>query len=402
MASYNKKILILGANANQVPLIKRAKRFGLYTVVCDFRIDVPGIELADRFYQANCLDVDYIVKIGQKERVDGIVTNSEPLFLAMSKISRKLNLRCLTEETTNLFKNKYLMREFCSKNGISSPKYRLCPDIKEAIEFYETIQKKCIIKPLDNSASRGVFSINSKDDLLKHFEECIGNATIVNKGVIIEEYISGTEFTIDGIKTNSGHKSLVISKKKHYNYNENVAYQLYFSDADKLFDYTSLRETNDFLVNQTNMPFGLTHAEYKYHNGQFYLIEIQARGGGGFIATDIVPYMSGVDTYDMNILWAIGEDVDIQFDYNCLQKRYAVLHFFDTPKEEGKVTRIEGEDILEKETMKYELFFKIGDTIHRATNDSARVGYYIACSESEERLLQLMKNIDETFKIILE
>ena len=85
-----------------------------------------------------------------------------------------------------------------------------------------------------------------------------------------------------------------------------------------------------------------------------------------------------------------------------LQNHYAVLHFFDTPKEEGRVAKIEGEDLLVNETMKYELLFKPGDTIQRATNDSARVGYYIACSESEEYLLQLMKKIDETFKIILE
>lgn len=398
----NKKILILGANVNQIPLIQRAKRFGLYTVVCDFRMNVPGVEFADKFYHTDCLDVNRMVEIGREEKVHGIITNSEPLFLAMSKIATKLGLRSLTEETTNLFKNKYLMREFCRKNGMLSPRYRLCLNINEALDFYTTIQKKCIIKPLDNSASRGVFSINSRDDLLKYFEESIGNSTLENKGVIIEEYISGTEFTIDGIKTNSGHKSLVVSKKKHYDYNENVAYQLYFSDTDKQFNYNELRETNDFLVNQTNMPFGLTHAEYKYYNGQFYLIEIQARGGGNFIATDIVPYMSGIDTYDLNILWAIGEDVDIQIDYNCLPNHYAVLHFFDTPKEEGRVAKIEGEDLLVNETMKYELLFKTGDTIQRATNDSARVGYYIACSESEEYLLQLMKKIDETFKIILE
>lgn len=398
----NKKILILGASVNQVPLIQRAKRFGLYTVVCDFRVDVPGAEFADKFYHVNCLDVNRMVEIGRKERVHGIITNSEPLFLAMSKIASELELRCLTEEMTKLFKNKYLMREFCRKNGILSPKYRLCLNINEALDFYETIQKKCIIKPLDNSASRGVFSINSADDLLSYFEESISNSTTNNKGVIIEEYISGTEFTIDGIKTNSGHKSLVISKKEHYDYNENIAYQLYFSNDDEQFSYNELRETNDRLVNKTNMPFGLTHAEYKYQNGQFYLIEIQARGGGNFIATDIVPYMSGIDTYDLNVLWAIGEDVDIQIDYNCLPNHYVVLHFFDTPKEEGNVTRIEGEDLLLQETMKYELFFKIGDTIQRAADDSTRVGYYIACSESKEDLLHLMKNIDNTFKIILE
>ena len=50
--------------------------------------------------------------------------------------------------------------------------------------------------------------------------------------VLIEEYITGTEFTIDGIKTSEGHQCLAISEKKHYDHNENVACQLYFSNEN--------------------------------------------------------------------------------------------------------------------------------------------------------------------------
>ena len=137
-----------------------------------------------------------IVEIGREEKVHGIITNSEPLFLAMSKIATTLGLRSLTEETTNLFKNKYLMREFCRKNGMLSPRYRLCLNINEALDFYKTIQKKCIIKPLDNSASRGVFSINSTDDLLNYFErEHCGDINFNGEPLIKEKYVKRLLYT---------------------------------------------------------------------------------------------------------------------------------------------------------------------------------------------------------------
>ena len=57
-----------------------------------------------------------------------------------------------------------------------------------------------------------------------------------------------------------------------------------------------VRRYNKEMVCKMGLPFGLTHAEYKYMNGEFYLIEIGARGGGTKISSDIVPYMSGVDS----------------------------------------------------------------------------------------------------------
>lgn len=111
----HKKILILGANEYQTTLIIRAKALGLHTVVCDPRTTVPGIALADTFYNVDCFDIEKVVAIGKKENVDGVVTNSEHLLITMSQIALKLNLRALNIETIELYCDKNLMREFCKK-----------------------------------------------------------------------------------------------------------------------------------------------------------------------------------------------------------------------------------------------------------------------------------------------
>ena len=86
--------------------------------------------------------------------------------------------------------------------------------------------------------------------------------------MLLEEYIEGTEFTVDGIKTEKGHISLAISEKRHYAYNENIACSLYFSYKNDRFDYEKLRSINDRFVELSGLPFSLTHAEYKYRKGQ--------------------------------------------------------------------------------------------------------------------------------------
>ena len=395
--------MILGGGDNQIPLIKRAKEFGLYVILCDFRDMVPGIAISDVHYQVDTLNPPELIEIGEKEKPDGILTNSEPAFLSMAETAEKLGLRCMSMESTKLYKNKFLMREFCHKHGLLSPHYRCCKSLNEALAFFDQLQKKCIIKPLDNSASRGVFSISNTAELKDHFEECISASSAVNPAIILEEYITGTEFTIDGLMTPKGHRCLAISEKKHYAYNENVAYQLLFDNQNERYDYTELRRVNDQLVDLTGIPFGLTHAEYKFANGKFYLIEIQARGGGNFIATDIVPFISGIDSYTEQLRWAVGDSVEVSYDYNQMMEHCSVLHFFDVPGKGGIVKEIVGLDFLDSlgDQVMYHLNFKVGDTIQETKDDSTRIGWYILKSPNRPDLDCKMQMIDDHFKIIV-
>ena len=398
-----KKIMILGGDKNQLPLIKKAKELGHYVILCDFRDNVRGIALSDVHYQVNTLNPDLLVEVGEKEKPDGILTNSEPTFVSMAIAAENLGLPCLSLESTKLFKNKFLMREFCHEHGLLSPRYKCCKNVEEALGFFNNIQKKCIIKPLDNSASRGVFSANDENDIILHFDQCIAASSTDNPSIIIEEYITGTEFTIDGLMTHKGHRCLAISEKKHYEYNENVACQLLFDNRNDKFDYDQLRKVNDHLVNLTGIPFGLTHAEYKYSDGKFYLIEIQARGGGNFIATDIVPFISGVDSYKEQLKWAVGDEVDIDYSYENLSPRCAVLQFFDVSEKVGVVKEIKGLPFLDSlgKQVIYHLNFKAGDTIQQTKDDSTRIGWYILKSPNRTDLDNKMQMIENQFKIIV-
>ena len=398
-----KKIMILVGGDNQLPLVERCKSLGYYTIVCDSRSEIPCKNIADRHFQINANDVEGLVCCGRDERIDGIATNSEPSFLSMAQVAEKLGLRCISSELTALYKDKFLMREFCSKHNILSPKYKKCTRLEDAIDFFHEVKKKCIIKPLDNSASRGVYSINNETELKELFDLSKTQSRSVTQAVIIEEYVTGTEFTIDGLMTPKGHRCLAISEKKHYAYNENVAYQLLFDNINDRFDYDELRKANDQLVDLTGLPFGLTHAEYKFCDGKFYLIEIQARGGGNFIATDIVPFISGIDSYTEQIKWSVGDETNINYDYNSLSEHCAVLHFFDVPGKGGVVKEIQGLDYFDRlgDQIIYHLNFGVGDTIQETKDDSTRIGWYILKTANRAELDDKMKEIEHQFKIFI-
>ena len=79
--------------------------------------------------------------------------------------------------------------------------------------------------------------------------------------------------------------------------------------------------------------------------------------GGNFIATDIVPFISGIDSYTEQLKWAVGDETDINYDYDTLSEHCAVLHFFDVPGKGGVVKEIKGLDYFDRlgEQMMYHL-----------------------------------------------
>ena len=320
----------------------------------------------------------------------------------IAELGTIFNVPTLDEETAALYTDKFLMREFSRKHGLKYPEYRFCKTVDDAISLQREINKPIIIKPLDSNASHGVFKCNNEEEIRAHFAESMSFSR-VEKSVLAERFIVGTEFTIDGVKTPHRHFTMAISEKKHFAHNESIANELLFSHYNPNFDYDKLRASNDAFVMKSNLQFGFTHAEYKFEDGDYYLIEIAARGGGNMISSCITQYMTGYDTYRYLVECATGNVYDEDFSLRPEYKeRAAVLKFFETPNGGGKVREIRGLDYIENEPdiKHYRLNFKIGDTIEDALNDSVRIGFYIVCSENMKKLRDVISNVEKNFKIL--
>jgi len=398
-----KNILVLPGTKWQVPLIEKIQEMGHLALVVNPDEDTPGMKLADTTLTSDIFDRDKVLKFSHEQGVQAIL--SDECDIAMNLVAeygKKLNLTALDEATASLYTDKYLMREFCKKYNLPSPEYKLCETEEDAIAFLHEINHAIILKPLDSNSSRGVFRCDNEEDIRRHFSESL-HFSRVEKKVLAERFITGTEFTVDGVKTPSAHYSLAISEKKHFKHNPSVANELLFSHQNERFDYDELRKSNDAFVMHSNLQFGFTHAEYKYEDGKFYLIEIAARGGGNMISSCITQFMSGYDTYKYLVDCALGnvheEDFSIRDNF---KKRASVLKFFETPKGGGVVQEIRGLDYLENEPdiLHYCLNFKIGDTIVDAPNDSSRIGFYIVCSENMQKLREVINNVENQFKIL--
>lgn len=396
------RFLVLPGSFWQCALVEKLKSLGHFVLVASPEENPPCAEYADVFFRSDIFAVNEIETVANRERINAIISDECDIAMPLiAELGKRLGVPALSREVAALYTDKFLMREFCRKNGLPSPEYCLCRTEEDAIRFFHALGRPMIIKPLDCNASRGVFKIESEDALHEHFAESLSYSR-VEKAVLAERFISGVEFTVDGVKTPARHYTLAISEKRHFKHNPNIANELYFTHTNPTFDYNQLRAANDAFVMHSDLPFGFTHAEYKYEDGEFYLIEIGARGGGNMISSVITQHMSGYDTYDYLIQCAMGNPTNRDFSIpEAYKNRAAVLKFFETPHSGGTVLEVSGKDYLDSEPdiKVYRMYFEPGSVIKQAANDSARIGFYIVCSESREKLDRVIENIESNVRI---
>lgn len=74
MKEGKKVLLILGGAYLHNKVVEAAREMGIYTIVADNVPDAPAKKLADKAYDINVSDVDKMVDMCRKERVDAVLT----------------------------------------------------------------------------------------------------------------------------------------------------------------------------------------------------------------------------------------------------------------------------------------------------------------------------------------
>ncbi|MBQ2901196.1 MAG: ATP-grasp domain-containing protein [Agathobacter sp.] len=402
----SKNIIVLPGTKWQIPLVQKLKRRGFNVIVFDFYENQPAYKYADGYRLVDILDKERVLELAKEYNPVAVMSDECDIATpTIAWVSEQLGKPSIGMEMAELYTDKYKMREFSKENGLVAPAFYKCYTMETAIENFKAFGGKMIMKPLDGNSSRGVFSVECETDIITNFEQSIKYSK-KEKCVLLEEYIEGEEFSIDGIMTEHGYYSMALAKKKHYEDNENLDQELIFKYKDEEYDYDLLRKTNQEYVEKTGLKFGLTHAEYKFQNGNFYLIEIGARGGGNLISGCINPNLTGIESQECLIDWATGYEIkeDHCTYIDNYREKCAILSFFDVGQQHGIITKIEGIEFLENEECIKSFYFdyKIGDTVRKVEDGGNRFGYYIACCDSLEELEQLKVKVTDTVKIVIE
>lgn len=184
-----KRIMILGVGEAQMKLIHQAKKEGYFIIICDMRSESEGAKLADKFYKVNYTEKELVLKVAVDEKIDGVISNSEPAMTTVAYISEKLNLPGNSVKSVETLLSKTDFRKLQERCGVFAPKAFNVHSCLELLETARDMKFPVIIKPTKSSGTRGTSKIEEYSGALieNAFEIC---REFSRDGfVTIEEYV---------------------------------------------------------------------------------------------------------------------------------------------------------------------------------------------------------------------
>ena len=199
----------------QIPVFYSAKALGVKVIAIDPINYSIGSSLADNFYICDLADFEAIISIAKENAVDGVLTASADYPVqSVAEVAKQLNLPGLNPISAQNSTNKAKMRLALERAGIPVPKWKVVSTCNQAQEAVHTIETPVIFKPVDSSGGRGVTYVDAPA-IPKNIRFAFKKALSFSRSsqVIIEEFISGKEISVESMTHNNCTHIIAITDK---------------------------------------------------------------------------------------------------------------------------------------------------------------------------------------------
>lgn len=393
-----KKILILGGSENQLPLIKSAKELGYQVILCDYSDNAIGKKYADIFYCVSTLDKEAVLKVAEKEKIDGITTNSEPAMPVVAYVGNELGLPSNPYESIITLSRKDLFRNFLRDNGFNCPQVYTTDNIRDALDNIYRFKFPLIVKPIDSSGSRGVKRINSVNEFKNGFETA--KSFSKSNQVIIEEFIErshdymigGDIFVLNGKVIFWG----LMNSMRDITVNEFVPVGTSFPTFVNYEQLKTIKNAINKIIELLKIEFGPFNLELMFNkDNQLYIIEMNPRNGGNKIP-EILKIATGVDLMRLTVEASLGiKDIKLT---NYFEEKYVSTYVLHTDKD-GILKNIYYSDEIRNNIIDIKMNKKIGDNVEKFDNADKLIGIVFMQFNSLVEMNYKLNNINKLIKI---
>lgn len=369
MYQNKKSVLFFGVGPLQKSIIDRAKLMGLYTIGIDPAADATCKNEVDAFEIVDGQDFEGTMAVAKKYQIDAIVTaaTDKPLVM-MARVAKELNLPFYSVETAQWSTDKFQMKERFELGGVPHAQGRLISKVEEA----EGLVFPVIVKPRDNSGSRGVKLCRDKNELQISIGEALENSKLDT--VLVEEFIEGLEYSIESLHHDGKSEVIQFTEKKttEFPYNVELGHiqPANISDENK----QKIREIIAKIGKALNFENCPSHTELKINERGIFVIETSPRLGGDYITSTLTPLSTGVNLEDELLKISLGKTINPQ----PKAVQYSGVRFFSF--EEGSIIKhVPNEEFVKgwPHVVDFSFTLKEGEKVNRITSSLNRYGQLI-------------------------
>lgn len=372
-----KKILIIGGGLLQIPVIKTAKELNLFTVCIDRNRDCACAPLSDRFYNVDIFDREGALAVAQDAKVAGVAAIAIDAEDTAAYVAQELGLPAPPLRAARITRNKDQFVRLMAHNGLCVPRYYIC---EYGAPPYVPFSPPWIVRPVDNSASRGTSIVWKSKDLPEAISRARAHAVKSDVFLVQELLPPGQEFSTEII---------FIDKRPYYLnsvlrpfWGRNV-----FGGSTEIGHispapvdpriHTELYDLAAQVAGVLNVDWGVLKIDtlLPHNRPRPFLLEATLRLSGGCDSTHTFPVAHGWSSVDLFLKLAMG--MPVEFPEHRDVKSFAAAVGFILPV--GKITKGPPPDLVDRlGVVGIVMRVGAGDVVQFPEDCAGRAGFVIA------------------------
>jgi len=297
-----KKLMILGANPETIPIVEVARLMGVHTIVVDPVQNSPAKKIAHESYCVDGLDVDALYNLALKIKIDGVLLGvADILVPSYFKLCKKLGLPCyVNSKSVDAFGSKDKFNQLCHEFGIDTT-----PSFNNKDDVLPT-NYPVLVKPVDSGAGIGI-SVCYNDAQLN--KACLKAETVSKSGRIqIEKFMQCDDMAVycafhDGVTILQATNDRYTTKKNDKGSPVCIG-AVYPSNHQAEFS-EKVTEPLFRMLKSLDVSFGVLNIQFFYDKGKFYAYDpgfrLQGEGVHYHVQNEI-----GLDQRSWFIRFALG------------------------------------------------------------------------------------------------
>jgi biotin carboxylase len=387
-----KTVLFVGAGRHQRRAISRAAELGLRTVAVDRNPDAPGLREADSGHVLDFREVAAVTKIGRREAVDGVLTvSADRAVPVVAAVAQALGLPGIGTATAHRMTQKVAMRRTLAEAGLPQPRFAAARTLHEAHAAAEAVGFPAVLKPTDSGGQRGVFLVESFDDVERHLHAALAESP--TQEAILESYEEGLE--LNGLVVARAGKAELLTLSDRLR-PPGIGFGVGWIHVYPSTLYgDTLAEAERVAVQAVHalgLQDGIAFPQLIAATpGHVSVVEVAARIPGGQMS-DLAAHAVGVDLVEIALRQALGEEVPDTLVRPQRQQPLAIrfLTAEPGPLPAGTVRSVTGLDrvLAFPGVVQADVFLQEGEEVRPVRLDGDRRGYVIAVGKTNLEALE--------------
>jgi biotin carboxylase len=385
-------VLFVGAGRHQRRAILQAKELGLRVVAVDRNAEALGLREADVAKVVDFSNVPAVLKATARLKLDGVLTvSADRAVPVVAAVAEARGLPGIGVATAHLMTHKVAMRRRLAEHGVPQPRFAAVRTLAETRRAADEVGFPAVLKPADSGGQRGVFRVESLDDVDRHLHEAL--AASPTEEAILEEFVEGTELNGIVIAREGEAIPLTLSDRMRppgigFGVGWIHVYPPTIPPEQLSMSEQVAARTVHALGLQTGIAFPQLIAA---DDGRVVVVECAARIPGGQMA-DLVRYAVGVDLVRVQLAMALGDELPDEL----VRPRFAqplAIRFFTAspgPLPTGVVRYVGPLDkvLAFPGVVQADVYLQLGETIRPVRLDGDRRGYVIATADTNLEALE--------------